>query len=166
VKRFVAVDPGYGASGGTGLAYFEDGELAAAWLARGRDACTVANDAWRILTEALPVDVLAGLGVVAEVPVVRRRGARERAAALSGTLIQLALVSGMIAGRAAPGTQVQFVIPEDWKGQLPKDVCVRRVKEVLSGEELDRMDLPSRALQHNVFDAAGVGLWRLGRLRC
>lgn len=78
-------------------------------------------------------------------------------------LIALAVAAGEIIGRL--GIPTTRYLPRQWKGQVPKDVMVERIKKHLSQEELKRIELPSaRSLQHNVFDAIGIGLHHLGRL--
>lgn len=54
--------------------------------------------------------------------------------------------------------------PHDWKGSLDGDAMVGRIKEQLSQEELNRLELPAPSLTHNVFDAVGIGLKFVGRL--
>lgn len=52
------------------------------------------------------------------------------------------------------------VLPKEWKGNIPKDVCARRIRKKLSPNEIRRIELPSNAgLDHNVWDAVGIGLW-------
>lgn len=49
----------------------------------------------------------------------------------------------------------------EWKGQLPKDVVNDRVKKLLSRKDLEALS-PDRS--HD-WDAAGIGLWYLGRFK-
>jgi hypothetical protein len=53
------------------------------------------------------------------------------------------------------------VLPNKWKGNLPKKICKDRCKAVLTPEELARV----KTEDHNVWDAIGIGLWYLGRLK-
>ena len=78
-------------------------------------------------------------------------------------LINLAMVVGaLLATLHGPG---ETVLPASWKGQVPKDIMVNRIKKRLAPEELARAMLPkTKDLQHNVFDAIGIGLWAVGRL--
>lgn len=79
-------------------------------------------------------------------------------------LISVALVVGgltWLCGRS--GIIVDYVHPHDWKGSVPKSVTKQRVLKRLSAEELKRVEWPGRALEHNVYDAIGIGLKELGR---
>lgn len=74
-------------------------------------------------------------------------------------LIGVTLVAGAV---AALFPSVDFVIPHTWKGNAPKDVATKRVRMALSDAELRR--LPPKA-RHDVWDAVGIGLWALDRLK-
>jgi hypothetical protein len=81
-------------------------------------------------------------------------------------LIKLAVMVGRYADRAtACGFQVKLVKPREWKGQLPKDVCWRRVRETLTPLELDNMEKLSKSRAHNMHDAIGLGTWFQKRWR-
>lgn len=58
-----------------------------------------------------------------------------------------------------------LVHPQTWKGQLPKDVCARRVLSRLAEEERARIPKLAKSRLHNVLDAIGIGMWRLGRMK-
>jgi len=61
-------------------------------------------------------------------------------------------------------SEITLVRPQKWKGQLPKEVTARRVKKKLDPQEKELVELPdSEGLDHNVFDAIGIGLWALDR---
>jgi len=53
--------------------------------------------------------------------------------------------------------------PKDWKGQVPKDVMIRRIKGRLKPEEKTKI-VSAGSLTHNIMDGVGIGLKRLGRL--
>jgi hypothetical protein len=98
--------------------------------------------------------------VVIERPVIRRNHPRP------DDILKLALLAGEIAGHF-DGDYVQFVTPEGWKGQLPKDVCWTRARGKLNRDELALL-LPAvqrreKKLDHNIADAIALGLWALGR---
>jgi hypothetical protein len=61
-----------------------------------------------------------------------------------------------------------LVPPGTWKGQVPGDIMVERIKSKLSPDEVvifDQGTTGTRAgLLHNVVDAVGLGLWRVGRI--
>ena len=83
-------------------------------------------------------------------------------------LIKLAIMAGEYAGYldALGFPQAQFVKPVQWKGTVPKDVHQRRILKKLKPEELERLPKRPRAkdYDHNMLDAVGIGLWKLGRL--
>lgn len=81
-------------------------------------------------------------------------------------LIKLAVMVGRYADRAtACGFRVKLVKPREWKGQLPKDVCWRRVRETLTTLELDNIEKLSKSRAHNMHDAIGLGTWFQKRWR-
>lgn len=80
-------------------------------------------------------------------------------------LIDLAALCGTIAGALQiNGSRVAYVRPREWKGQTPKDCTEERARARLQPSELARVQLPkAESLQHNVWDAVGIGLWATGR---
>ena len=62
------------------------------------------------------------------------------------------------------GMTIELIIPRDWKGTLDGDAMVKRIQGRVSGAELARIALPTVSLQHNVWDAVGIGLHATGRL--
>lgn len=73
-------------------------------------------------------------------------------------LIDLAIKVGML---CAWYPNHELVLPREWKGQLPKDVCWNRALEVLTPSELSVI----KGSDHNMRDAIALGLWKLGRLK-
>lgn len=73
-------------------------------------------------------------------------------------LIALALVVGAI-------DPDHLYKPREWKGNVPKDVMIKRIQSKLSADERRKVNLPSPALAHNVWDAVGIGLHHLKRLK-
>ena len=59
---------------------------------------------------------------------------------------------------------VETLFPADWKGQVPKEVMTERIRRSLTEEERGRIEKCKASLMHNVLDACGIGLYRLGRL--
>lgn len=81
-------------------------------------------------------------------------------------LIKLAVMVGRYSDRAtACGFNVKLVKPREWKGQLPKDVCWRRVRETLTPLELNVMAKLPKSRAHNMHDAIGLGTWFQKRWR-
>lgn len=84
-------------------------------------------------------------------------------------LITLAVMVGQYWERASSRGAISclLVLPSEWKGQVPKQIHEKRILGALSGQELSRV--PGRSelaasKRHNVIDAVGLGLWKLGRL--
>lgn len=81
-------------------------------------------------------------------------------------LISLSLVAGAF---LVLGDKSKMVRPSEWKGQMPKEVCQRRIEKILTLEELRISQwvvgqFPPD-LQHNLWDAIGIGLYGVGRFK-
>ena len=75
------------------------------------------------------------------------------ASAASGDLFKLTFLCGVIA-QAVHGYKPILVSPQQWKGQLPKDVVMRRIG----------LCFPTLELKDHMADAVGMGLWAQGIL--
>jgi hypothetical protein len=140
VSRLVAIDPDCDLFG---WALFDDGILF---------NCDVA------ITPYLPT--FAGfINYVCEIP-EDRPGTRYR----KNDIIRLALAAGRIVG----ARQCKFVTPTEWKGQVPKAVHHRRMRGVMSKDELFTLDTAlentKRGAHPEILDAVALGLTELGRL--
>lgn len=163
-KSILAVDPSLSATGvALFVPYGTTHELHTAWLVKGAKATDVLADRCS--------SVVAGVRAVnmyPEVVVIERpriNAATHGSKADPDDLIKLAILCGAIseAFRQRRCT-VLFIKPDAWKGQLPKEVTTARAVARLSDAEMSRVVLPSAAgLQHNVWDAVGIGLWAVGR---
>lgn len=171
----VAIDPGYAKRGqGCAVAIFVDGRLACVRFERPE-------------TVALPELAVGARDVVWECPQIdaRTRSATPQVLTLAATGGTLAgLYAGCNACRAVP------VSPAEWKQSTPKPVHHARIwarlhddeRDLLGGEKTkERIDAAKRKgalerwaksgalyyppiwLTHNLLDAVGLGLWRLGR---
>lgn len=81
-------------------------------------------------------------------------------------LIDVALSAGCIAEMArAYGNVVEFVLPRRWKGTRPKDVDNELTfSQMLPHEKVMLVrGCPLKSKRHNVLDAIGIGMWKLGR---
>lgn len=133
-RRFVSIDPGVRLCG---LAAWIDGKLHYARL----DSCIAYwSSDWALAIEKPQVYVQSKL-----------KGD-------PNDLIDLAIAVGKISTRFS---EVVMYRPAQWKGQVPKDIMTERIKLKLSNRELDLVDLPAKSLQHNVWDAIGIGLHHL-----
>ena len=72
----------------------------------------------------------------------------------AGSIFKLCGCIGAIAGSLnQAGVVVSTVLVPEWKGQLPKDVVIRRLKAIL-GEQF----CSDLGLQKDMWDAVGIGL--------
>lgn len=100
----------------------------------------------------------SSVGIVVEVPKVRQRGSGK------GDPNDLIDVAGVAAAcvtkiKSTFGAYTAWApLPEEWKGQLPKEVSEQRVGEKLSTAELQTIETPPPGLMHNVIDAIHLGL--------
>ena len=78
-------------------------------------------------------------------------------------LLDIAGVGGAIAG-IFEEYGIESVFPSDWKGQVPADMMTERIKRALTQEEKAKAEKCAASLAHNMWDACGIGLHRLGRL--
>jgi len=62
------------------------------------------------------------------------------------------------------GIECETVFPSEWKGQVPKETMTERIRRSLTDDERKNIEKCPASLMHNVLDAAGLGLYRLGRL--
>jgi len=155
----VALDPGRDA----GVALFVGGRLVAARLLDGR----------------VPAGGVSGIGdlglldgdaeVVVELPVIYTGG---RSRAPGQDLVVLAyragrLVEAVLAALGPRTVKVSEIAPAAWKAQVPQDVLEPRIRGRLDADEAALIvDAAHCAASkaHNVLDAAGIGLWRVGRM--
>lgn len=79
-------------------------------------------------------------------------------------LIAITAVGCLVASRFATASPT-FYHPQEWKGQVPKDVSHRRIEKRLSKDEQDvaKKQLPKTNIRHNGMDAIGIGLKHAGR---
>jgi len=82
----------------------------------------------------------------------------------SNALITLAILVGRFSEwYESKGCTVEHVLPHAWKGNLDKGMCWRRTKPKLSLEELHVLPKVAKTYTHNMYDAIGIGLWKLDR---
>lgn len=158
--KLCAVDPGVEA---TGLALFTDNKLEHVRLVR---ASSLQSMIQAIYYVKWPHDYDVPDLVFIERPVVYPRDGIKKAA----SLMTVAIVAG--AAAAAYGretwTTIDFVEPRTWKGSVPKEIHNTRVISILEKDEqeilISSMDDAPPSLLHNVIDAVGIGLYKLGRM--
>jgi hypothetical protein len=155
--RIVSIDPGVKLAG---IALWQEGIMISATLLRGNHWTEVADSAAEFFS-GIPLDQIA-----IEKPQVY---VRSRSKGDPNDLIDLALAAGAIAQALrilSPNATIHEYKPAEWKGQLPKDLCVERTRFALTDDERKRVNLPrAKSLAHNVYDAIGIGLKHLKRSR-
>lgn len=90
-------------------------------------------------------------------PAARQKGDQNDLIAVAGVAYACAGAFGFI-----PFENVQQVYPRDWKGTIDADTTIARVKERLGAGDAVPDECP-KSLEHNVYDAIGIGLWSVGR---
>ncbi|KKN75945.1 hypothetical protein LCGC14_0375020 [marine sediment metagenome] len=88
-------------------------------------------------------------------------------------LIDLAIVVGGIVANTRPTVIVRTITPNEWKGQVPKDVTDARMRRILTKRgEQDALENPvvlgkpkgaPEGLLHNMMDGIAIGLAHLQR---
>ena len=149
---------------------FDPGKLSVGWATadeHGLARCGLVSDKTQpgllLKLRSMQLDVATrGIRVVIEVPqVYRERHWRGD----PNDLIDETITVGALVGWTLDAEQV-LTRPHGWKGNVPKDVHNRRVRERLTMVEagvLAGCGVKS-SLAHNVVDAVGMTLWSLGRL--
>lgn len=172
----ITVDPGLNATGWATWQRIGDAQLLVAaglvQMPASWRVCTVTDRATEIarqvLAQAMLVTGPASVQAIANATVIELP---QQYAVTKGTkgdpndLIDLAALCGTIAGALqTAGSRVAYVRPREWKGQTPKDCTEERARARLQPSEMARVLLPkAESLQHNVWDAVGIGLWATGR---
>lgn len=154
----IAIDPGKRSLGWARFDYdLHDQRLAACGLLRWKDwAAMCGGMLW--LYERLGGEQSGE--IVIEVPQVYQQ---RHWKGDPNDLVDVALVAGAAGVKFGP--TVLFVRPREWKGSRPKKADHALTLSRLSPDELaelDQVDAP-KSLRHNVLDAIGMGLWKLGR---
>lgn len=168
MKQIVCVDPGLNACG---VAIFsgETGRLEHAALVENlRIACDLPTR-W----EGMALAVGQWLSPQSARPTVNRTLVVEMpkiysAAKSKGDPNDIVNLAGVVAAvtTLTPCSGRRLLFPRDWKGTIdPDDLIDRWIKPRLSPIEHTKVSLPTaESLQHNVWDAIGIGLHVVGRL--
>lgn len=164
-QRVLMIDPSLSA---TGMAIFDPAtvghRLSLAQLVRGPARIDALADRCAAVVYGI---VAFTPGVVSHVIIERPRVhvATHGSKADPDDLIKLAVLCGAIAQAfVTRGATVRFIKPDSWKKQMTKEVTTARAVARLGDDEMARVQLPSaQSLQHNVWDAVGIGLWAVGR---
>ncbi len=148
--NFLSIDPGLTA---TGWALWSGQWLMNVGLARSAAKAPL-NDRIQGIYE----QILRDVGTLPKTRVCERmevRGLKNKGN--PQVLCDLNLLAGFLAS--------EWVLPREWKPNLPKEVHQPRILATLTPAERRLVDaLRPKSLVHNAIDAVGIGLNRLGRL--
>jgi hypothetical protein len=63
-------------------------------------------------------------------------------------------------------TNVGIILPKEWKGQVPKDIFLKRIMSRLSVKEKEILTCRNfaKSKEHNVIDGIGIGLYSVSRI--
>ena len=164
MSRLVAIDPGLRYCG---VAIAENGNLVACALIANPDKRGRNAEAWSAMAKAVRGwAMLHGpfYRARSETPQVYQPGHHGGKRIDPGDLLQL---QGVVGALSMAFDGLETVLPYAWKGQLPKEVCARRILGRLSPDETAVLDTCECApsLRHNVMDAVGIMLDAVGRFK-
>ena len=144
-ERILCIDP---ATKHMGWAIFEDGNLVDSGhrKANGKDWLQNMDQQLDFLYEFDDLDK-----VVIELP--EAWGSSDRSVAAMNSVLKLSVLVGAIRYMFAieAGIAVELVTVRQWKGQVPKEVTIRRIRKHWGWTGRD----------HNEADAVGIGDWYL-----
>ena len=153
----LTVDPG---SKKAGVALFEPtGKLMTAWLVEGRD--------WRETADAVMRTLPISAVNMSAVCIEKMQWYPESPVPVED-LITLSLMAGRVTGLFSGwvGDNTFEYLPRQWKGQVPKDIMIERIKAELLDKETGRLKLPKdKSKAKDVWDAIGIGLYHLRKER-
>jgi len=157
-EALLAIDPGLG---GTGWALFAKGRSVP--YQTGVIHCRKATWAWWARANAIAMDLgnTVGIGwhdhamVVSEFPMQMQSAAGIATQKDSG-IYKLAFLVGLIRAEFKYAA-FRPVTPQEWKGQLPKDVVIHRIRRSLGLKATQHLGIKTHA-----WDAVGIGLWARG----
>ena len=90
---------------------------------------------------------------IIEMPVYYGQGDKN-----AGSIFKLCVCIGAIASALNEnGVTVETVDVPTWKGQLPKEVVIKRIKKILPEYAIGQLNL-----EKDMWDAVGIGLWKFG----
>lgn len=172
-----SIDPGYSKKGAAGWGHFDFAELTHAGLVRRDEAWSTGRMGLELGTR-----IVSTITSSVDVVVVERMQSYSHSAQKGdqNDLVKLAEVGAAAAGVIAgvrlldDGTQLEIahVTPHEWKGNVDPDIMIKRIQALLKPHELEvaiaafeRDANRAKSLWHNGWDAIGIGLVRLGRMK-
>lgn len=172
LNAWVSIDPGMN----TGMACWDGNVLVAAYTFRPKEgiegdsdesvdwiprALNVVEQAKEIMFHHEPMRIYM------ENSFFSVGSAKTMVAGLSGSIIQLAMVSGMLIHAALQIEQaqdVQLIKPKVWKGNLPDEILKKRVIEWAAESSQNSQIFQRRPPSIHAYCAIGIGLHVLGKL--
>lgn len=146
----LSLDPGKKACG---VALFENRELVAAWLSKGKNWLDTSKSVIADLKNHVPLSTITHFA--AELPQIYTQNKQKGDP--NKSLTPLILVVGAV-GMALDVSTTTY-LPFDWKRDVEKPIMLERIWARLSVEERGRVVLPgNKKNQGDVKDAIGVGL--------
>ena len=147
-KNLVSVDPG---ASHCAYAFFgTDGTLL---------SCGYEEGTGRTLSEYLHTRFVAGYLSEPELVIERMQVYKGYKATDDNDLILVSETAGAIKARFP---QSFSVTASNWKGQVPKDVTKKRVRDKIGGDAIDdHMQRVRAGDKNHIYDAIGIGLWFL-----
>lgn len=120
-----------------------------------------------IQAEPFPLSFARPCTIVGELPQVYQGG---KSRSDPDDLIRLAYALGITVGVYEKyAEKIVLLKPNEWKGQVPKDIMKQRIDALLSPTEKAVIDearwkVPPKKM-HNIYDAVGINLHYTGRLK-
>jgi hypothetical protein len=146
--KLMTVDPGKN----LGWAMFEDGRLIETGLIEAHSLADTVFELVGVCERHRPAEA------VIEIPQVYQQRLWKGD---QNDLVDVAVIAGAAAATLIAYAEPQLIRPHGWKGNRPKAIDNRHTFSLLDDEEKSK--IPSGAKRHNVLDAVGMGLWKLGR---
>jgi hypothetical protein len=155
---FTCVDPGLR---GCGVAEFEGGDLLRAAYVKNPEAGRGYN-----AHEAMGSAVAEWISESSERIIIEHPriypGAQQQKGDLNDLLDVVACGASVAASFRT--NYIETVFPGEWKGQVPKEMMTARISRAITDAERAKIEKCPASLMHNLLDAVGLGLWKLGRL--
>ena len=159
--KFICVDPGVR---GCGFAQFEAGVLKHAAYIKNPTESGRGYDVYAKMAFAIGDRCLGSYqSLIIELP--RIYGGSSQQKGDPNDLLDVAGVGAAISAHLfTVVSKVESVLPQEWKGQVPKEVMTGRISRAITNEERNCIEKCYSSLTHNVLDAIGIGLWKLNRI--
>ena len=161
-RRMLSIDPGLN---GTGVVYWFDGVPQRAAVLRplvGQVRSTLKDDEDSLVARARTLTQLVIAvskapstphTVVIEFPEFHE-SIKGRMARSTGSIDRLSFLIGVMVGQMPNHWRVMLPLVREWKGQLPKDVVIKRMTQCYGKACVTHLGMKTHA-----WDALGIGEW-------